>query len=270
MKSRKLFRFLQWTLLLVFAGTSVVSLQGCFLMKKKYEKTEVKEYNFSTKNTKRFAVDNPNGNVVINRNSTDSIVHIKAEITTYVTKKELDQPLKGIKIDIDTTGDEIRLRDIVNKESGEFVFFNFRHGSKVNYEISIPANIELKLSSTNGKIRLEELNNDVNADLTNGSIKMENVFGNLRVDITNGSINAKIDSTKGINFETVNGSITLEVGENFNGNFRTETVNGKVTKRNVSFKETEESKREFKGVLGDGKPDVKLQTVNGSIKIEKK
>ncbi len=270
MKTTNFSRTLLISALLVFFGISAVGFQGCTLFKKRYEKTEVKEYNISAKNFKKFSVDNPNGNIYIRKNSTDSLVHIRAEITKYVSKKELNDPLKGTLIDIDSTGDELRVRDIVNKESHEFISFSFKRGSNVNYEISLPAGMELALSTTNGKIRLEDLNNDVNADLTNGSIKLENVYGKLTLELTNGSINAKLDSTKGVNFETTNGSITLAIGEKFRGNFKTETVNGKVHKKNVNFNESEESKREFKGRLGDSDIEVKLQTVNGSINIERR
>lgn len=270
MKTNNVSRTLLLSALLVFFGISAMGFQGCTLFKKRYEKTEVKQYNISANNFTKLSVDNPNGNVVIRKNSTDSLVHIRAEITKYVSKKELDEPLKGTLIDIDSTGGELRIRDVVKKDSHEFISFSFRRGSSVNYEISLPAGMDLALSSTNGKIRLEDLNNNVNADLTNGSIKLENVYGKLTLELTNGSINAKLDSTKGINFETTNGSITLGIGEKFSGNFKTETVNGKVRRKNVNFNESEESKREFKGRLGDTDIEVKLQTVNGSINIERK
>ncbi|MCE1163820.1 MAG: DUF4097 domain-containing protein [Bacteroidetes bacterium] len=270
MKTTNFSRTFLISALLVFFGISAIGFQGCTLFKKRYEKTEVKEYSISAKNFKKFSIDNPNGNVYIRKNSTDSLVHIRAEITKYVSKKELNEPLKGVLVDIDSTGDELRVRDIVNKETHEFISFSFRRGSSVNYEISLPEGMDLKLSSTNGKIRLEDLNNDVNADLTNGNIKLDNVYGKLTLELTNGSISAKIDSTKGINFETTNGSITLAIGDKFSGNFKTETVNGKVHKKNVNFNESDESKREFKGKLGNTDIEVKLQTVNGSINIERK
>jgi len=270
MKNNKLSNAVLWILLLAFSGTLMIGLQGCSLFRKKYEKTEVKEYSITARTVKTFEIDNPNGNVFIRRNNTDSMVRIRAEITKYVSKKELDDPLKGIQIDIDSSSSEIIVRDIVNKESHDFINFGFRRGSKVNYEISVPPGILLKLTSTNGKIRLEDLDNDVNADLTNGSIKLENVYGNLTLELTNGSINAQIDSTKGINFQTTNGSITLAIGDNFKGNFKAETVNGKVRRKNVTFSEAEETKREFRGNLGGGNAEVKLETVNGSINIERK
>ena len=263
-------RIIVWVVLLALTTAVLISFQGCSLFKKKYEKTETKEYKFKSSNYQKLAVDNPNGNITIRKSDNDSIITVKAEITKYVTKKELDEPLKGINIEIDSAGNTLRLADVVIKERSDFkIQFNMHHSTEINYIVYVPSGVNIEVEGINGKVDLKDFNNEVKVDLTNGNVKVENVYGKIKLDLTNGNISAKLDSTKSLDFETTNGNIKLEVGEKFSGVFDAQTVNGKVTRKNVTFSSTDEEKKEFKGTLGKGDATVKLKTTNGKIAIEK-
>lgn len=264
-------RLIVWVVLLALTSAMLISFQGCSLFRKKYAKTETKEYKFKASNYQKLTVDNPNGDITIRRSDNDSLITVKAEITKYVTKKELDEPIKGINIEIDSTGNTLRLADVVIKERSEFkIQFNIHNSSEINYVIYVPSGVNIEVDGTNGKVDLKEFNNDVKVDLTNGNLKIDNVYGKLKMELTNGSISAKLDSTKSLDFETTNGNIKLEVGEKFSGSFTASTVNGKISRKNVNFESTDDEKKEFKGTLGKGDATVKLETTNGKITIEKK
>lgn len=262
-------KYIVWVLLLFFSGLIILSSQGCNLFKKKYEKTENKEYNISAKDKKKLFIENPNGDVIINKNSTDSLVHIKAQITKYVSKKDLDKPLEGIDIEIDSTGDAITISDQIFKEK-HIIRFEIGKSSKINYVISVPEYLEINVEGTNGDLELQNLNNNVKADFTNGDVKLNQVYGEIRLELTNGSINAKLDSAKKLDFETTNGNIKLELAQNFEGRFTAETTNGKIIRKNLDFNVSDSAKKVFKGRLGSKDVDVKLTTTNGRITIEGK
>ena len=263
-------RLIVWVVLLSLTAAVLISFQGCSLFKKKYAKVETKEFKLKASNYKKMEVENPNGDITIKRSDNDSIITIKAEITKYVTKKELDQPTKDVILDIDSSGSTLRIADIANKYDNSFhIQFDMHRSTSVDYIIYVPAGIEILVDGTNGKVELKEFNNDVKVDLTNGNLKVEDVYGNIKLDLTNGNISAKLDSTKSLDFQTTNGNIKLDVGEKFSGVFDIRTVNGKITRKNVNFSSTDEEKKEFKGTLGNSKATVKLETTNGRINIEK-
>jgi DUF4097 and DUF4098 domain-containing protein YvlB len=263
-------RIIVWIVLLALTTAVLISFQGCSLFKKKYEKTETREYKFNSSQYQKLSVENPNGDVTIRKSDDDSMITVRAEITKYVTKKELDEPLKGINIEIDSTGNTLRLADVVIKEKSDFkIQFNMHHSTVINYIIYVPSGVNIDVEGTNGKVDLKNFNNDVKVDLTNGNVKVENVYGKIKLDLTNGNISAKLDSTKSLDFETVNGNIKLEVGEKFSGVFDLRTVNGKITRKNVTFESTDDEKKGFKGTLGKGDATVKLETTNGKITIDK-
>ncbi len=263
-------RLIVWVLLLALTSVVLISFQGCSLFKKKYEKTESREYKFKASNFQKLIVDNPNGDLKIRKSDNDSLITVKAEITKFVTKKELDEPLKGINIDIDSTGNTLRLADVLNKDRSDFhIQFNMHHSTQINYVIYVPAEISIEIEGTNNIVDMKDINNDVKVDMTNGDIKLNNVYGKINVEMTNGDISAKLDSTKSLDFETTNGNIKLEVGENFSGVFDAKTTNGHIKRRNLNFGGIDEDKKEFRGTLGNGDAKVKLQTTNGEIKINK-
>lgn len=263
-------RLIVWVVLLSLTAAVLISFQGCSLFRKKYAKVETKEFKLKASNYKKMEVENPNGDITIKRSDNDSIITIKAEITKYVTKKELDQPTKDVILDIDSSGSTLRISDIANKYDNSFhIQFDMHKSTGVDYVIYVPSGIEIFVDGTNGKVDLREFNNDVKVELTNGNLKVENVYGHIKLDLTNGNISAKLDSTKSLDFQTTNGNIKLDVGEKFSGVFDIRTVNGKITRKNVAFSSTDEEKKEFKGTLGNSNATVKLETTNGRINIEK-
>ena len=49
-----------------------------------------------------------------------------------------------------------------------------------------------------------------------------------------------------------------------------ETTNGKITKNDIEFRELNDDKKLFRGTLGNGDADIRLETTNGKITLTKK
>lgn len=263
-------KYLAWAVVITVTAVMLIFFQGCNLMKKKYPKTFSKEYTFNASGFEKIAVNNPNGNINLRKSDNPDLITVKAEVTKHLTKKELEKSVEEIMINIDSTGKTLSISDIEQKsEKG----FNFRvdFGSgETNYTIYVPDGITIDVESTNGKVDLRDFSNDVSAELTNGNIKAKNVYGNLKLTLTNGNITAELDSTKGIDFETTNGNVKLDVGNAFSGVFDLESRNGKINRNNIEFTNTTEKKNQFRGTLGNGDAAVKMRTTNGKITIDKK
>ena len=264
-------KYFIWIALILLVTVMLIVFQGCNLMKKRYPKTITKDLVLNSADYQKLIVSNPNGSVNIRKSDNDSIVKIKADIVKYLTKKELDMPVDDVVFNIDTTGKTIILSESDKKINRGFRFqFNFGTMDETDYTIFVPSGIEIEVEGTNGKVDLRDFNNNVTADLTNGSIKVKNVYGNLKIALTNGSISAELDSTKGIDFETTNGGVKLDVGNDFSGVFELQTRNGKISRNDLEFTYITERKNEFKGTLKDGDKSVKIETTNGKITIDKK
>jgi DUF4097 and DUF4098 domain-containing protein YvlB len=254
---------------LIIVLTGGILFSGCSLFQKRYEKTEKKEISVNVSGKKRVVLDNTNGDIKVVRNTTDSTLIIKAEGVFHLTKKEMKEDIERIRINVDSTGEVIKIKTDYSREKH---FFNFQInlGSEVDYTLIVPDGIDVGIDNTNGKAEVKQINNDINLNLTNGSVKLDNPTGVIRIDITNGKINGDLDSVKGLNFKITNGSINLSLGSKFSGKFNIETINGKIKTNDLSFKDVSNDKKSLRGTLGDGNADIIMETVNGSIKLSGK
>jgi len=106
----------------------------------------------------------------------------------------------------------------------------------------------------------------------NGSITARSAGGPVYAKTVNGSINVSmgpVGRTDELEYETVNGSITLEFPSNFGAELELSTVNGRVsTDFPVTMSGTLSSRR-LRGTIGDGDTRVRASTVNGSVTLRK-
>ena len=223
-----------------------------------------------------FSLKNVNGFIHIetwNRNE----VEIYAEKAVRGRRENLDK----ITIEIDSGASFVRVDTVFPKIS------TFR--GRVNYEIKVPAGIELgeirtvngnviitgplgdvEAASTNGNVSVSDISGRMALTTTNGSIKAVDVTGEIRARSTNGSIHLSVGSvTEGISARTTNGGITLSIEtRSIDADLEARTTNGSIQ---VDFPITIQagwnSKRNIEGKIGDGGSLISLKTTNGSIKI---
>lgn len=256
-------------ILLIAVLIGSISFSGCSLFKKRYEKVEKKEVKINTAGKKKIVLDNTNGDIKIVKSNEDSVLMIKAEATFHLTRKELNEDLERIKFKIDSSSDIIEVKSDFLKEN-KFQIFNVKFGSSIDYVLYVPEGLDVAIDNTNGKAEVSNVTNNVSLELTNGSAKLDHPTGKITVDIKNGKVRGDLDSIKGLDIKTVNGSVSLNLADSFTGKFKMETVNGKFRKKEFDFKDVYEEKRNFRGTLGNGETIVNIETTNGSINLDKK
>jgi DUF4097 and DUF4098 domain-containing protein YvlB len=147
-----------------------------------------------------------------------------------------------------------------------------RGNQNVRFEVKLPRQlVRVELSSTNGVIKISDVNAEILVDGTNGSIELANVVGVSRVRTTNGSIKAGLlkPSDRNMEFESVNGSIEVTVPADFGADLEASTVHGGIAIDNsfgVSVDKGIVGQR-AKGEINQGGERLKLSTVNGNIKL---
>jgi DUF4097 and DUF4098 domain-containing protein YvlB len=256
-------------LFLVLALLSGVLFSGCSLFQKKYEKTEKKEITVSTVNKKKVVLNNTNGDIKITKSPVDSVLRVKAEVTYRLTKKELAENIERIKFEVDSSSDVIKINaDYVRIK--RIFNFDLHIGNNIDYELFVPEGIEVSIDNTNGKTEVTEISNKLDINQTNGRLNLTHPTGYISADLTNGKITGDLDSSKGLNLKSTNGNISLTLSSTFSGKFRIETTNGKIVKKDFDFRDVNDDKKLFRGTLGNGDADIRLETTNGKITLIKK
>lgn len=142
----------------------------------------------------------------------------------------------------------------------------------VSYEVSVPEDQALVLSSVNGSIALQNVRGGTDARTQNGSIALTDVAGTVKGRTQNGSVSVSLQGAswngEGLDLQTTNGSVRLTVPDGFAAHLETSTRNGRVS---VDFPITGEiDRRHVTADLNGGGAPVKVTTVNGSVSIKRR
>ena len=147
-----------------------------------------------------------------------------------------------------------------------------RNDVKVDFTVRVPAGVRFHGHTVNGELEAEGMQADVRASTVNGNVEVE-TSGFAEASTVNGSIVCRLGSSDfddDVEFETVNGSITIEMPEGLDADFRASTVNGSIDSDFPILVTGKGSRRSLRGRIGDGGPELRLSTVNGSIRIRRR
>ncbi len=140
----------------------------------------------------------------------------------------------------------------------------------VSYEVWLPNSSNLDLKAHNGSIRVETVHGAIRFHTVNGSVSLADVGGHVNGSTVNGSLSIDLAGNAwngtGLDAETTNGSVNLNLPEHFSAQVNASTVNGRVK---VDFPVTVSGEigKTMSFQLGSGGPSIKAKTVNGSVHI---
>ena len=140
---------------------------------------------------------------------------------------------------------------------------------RVTFYVSVPEDVGFLGKTVNGDVLVHDLASDVDARSVNGDIEISTT-GFAKASTVNGSIAAameRYDMESGLSFSTVNGSISLDLPDDVDADLDAKWVNGRLKTDLPLELVGRASRRSARGVLGDGGPELKLRTVNGSIHL---
>jgi len=228
----------------------------------------------------RFSLENVNGGVAVSTWKED-----KVEIKAVKVARNDEKDLKDVEIRVEQSAGHVSVKAIWPKYRRHF-------NVNVDFEIKVPEGVILDevetvnggievtgrygraaVGTTNGSVSVEDASGELKAYTTNGGIQVSRFEGKLDAETTNGNIRLEgLTFKDGISAETTNGSITLGIDspEALNADLLARTTNGHITVDfPVTLKNLTQSKHRVEAKIGQGGPEISLETTNGSIKITK-
>lgn len=143
----------------------------------------------------------------------------------------------------------------------------------VNFEVWVPRKTNLDAEAHNGGVSVEAVEGRLQMHTVNGSVNLRDVHGDVRAETTNGAATAYLTGTTwrgaGLDLQTTNGSVTLDIPRNYNADLETGTVNGGMS---VDFPITVQGfiGRRISTKLGSGGPRLRAVTTNGGVRIRER
>ncbi|MDJ0838566.1 MAG: DUF4097 family beta strand repeat-containing protein [Acidobacteriota bacterium] len=162
--------------------------------------------------------------------------------------------------DLRTSGGSIKLADvngdITARTSGGSVTVEGGDGNKT-------------LKTSGGSIRVTDVGGDIDARTSGGSIRLLGVDGAVMARTSGGGIDIElVGENRGVEARTSGGSISLRMDKTSGANLSARTSGGRVVCDLPLTVRGKIDKRNVKGELNGGGPDIILATSGGSIRIE--
>ena len=150
------------------------------------------------------------------------------------------------------------------------------HGDEwwsANLVIWAPKQSDLRLSSQNGPMSVEEVAGDMELETHNGPLALRNLAGNVRARTTNGPLSITLSGNgwtgAGLDAETSNGPLSIRIPEGYSAHLEAGTTNGPMS---LGFPVTVVGRigRNISTDLGRGGTTIRAMTRNGPLSIERR
>ncbi len=246
------------------AALIIATFAGCSGMYSSYLKADKRVYTINANGKSRIKISDPNGEIRITGSDSISVITIVAQIFIPDRGDGIKSANDDVKIKIDSAGHELRVKTEYDKG-----FLDIGNSGYADYNIVIPKNMRVDISSVNGDIFLASVESESSIGTVNSTVNILDCSGKIVVDGVNSDINSNFNSTNGMNISVVNGDVKLGGMKNVAANVKISTVNGDMSFKGLTFSNIEiKGKSSFKGSIGNGGKAINISTVNGDIRLD--
>ena len=239
---------------------------------------------------KTLEVDNIFGSIDVVGTSGDQVQMVVTESYHAESKEKLELAKKEVSLDVTNENNTLRLyvngpfRCQCNHDDGWGSREHKNYIVKMDFRLEVPNNMEVMLSTVNdGDIKMSNVTGDYHVRNVNGSIDITDAAGSGVVKTINGHVkvsfrqNPKSDSQ----FSSLNGDVVLSFAQGLSADFRFKNMNGGVftdydltalppkgaTEERKEGRFVYRSDRFTGGRVGAGGPEIKVENLNGAIRI---
>jgi len=237
---------------------------------------------------KSLEIDNVWGSIeVVGTNSDQAQLTVKKSVRAE-SKDKLEQARKEVTLDITEQAGSLKLyvngpfRCHCDDGCGHREFEGYV--VKMDFQLQVPRDIDIKLKTVNeGRVLTRNINGNFLVRNVNGDVEMDNVAGSGTAHTVNGPVKVSFreNPLENSDFRTVNGPVELHFAQGLAADFRFKTFNGSiysdfpVTALPVRAIQEEHHGAKvvfhadrYTGVrVNSGGPEIKVETLNGEIRI---
>jgi DUF4097 and DUF4098 domain-containing protein YvlB len=184
---------------------------------------------------------------------------------TRVAKGSTDEAAKAALADVKIT--EQATADRVSVSSAtEGVVLNFR-GQRVDYDVKVPRGLQVVIRNANGDVHVAGVAGMVRVEVTNGRVEATGLEQGVEVDLTNGEITAEFTKVgeSGGRIKCTNGEIRITLPAAAKATLAARIANGEISTPGLTIQASEESRRRLDATVNGGGPEIRVESMNGTI-----
>jgi DUF4097 and DUF4098 domain-containing protein YvlB len=231
--------------------------------------TETIDRTFALPKGKQVVVQNLNGPVDVTAWDSPQVRMVAIKTARAATDSRARAYLKELQVQVEQTEGRLLIKTRTPGSEGGLRGWIACAGvdGEVAYQLSLPREARLALSTVNGNVEVGGMTALVRAVSTNGNVVLE-VGGEVEASSVNGSIRVamrRADPRSAMELSTVNGSIVLLLPSEFRAYVDARTTNGSVGSDLPLQLDGRRSRSRLIGRLNGGNTRLTLRTTNGSI-----
>lgn len=185
------------------------------------------------------------------------------EIHAVKIAKENEADLNRVSIEVDAKPNAVSVVTRYPQNEGVEV--------AVEYTIHVPHGARVEhIGTVNGTLKIAGVDTVEDLRTVNGNIEVYEGGGSVHAHTTNGNLHLELSHAmdeKGMTAETTNGSLLLAVPQDTQANLEARSLNGNFYSELPFSMETSVRPREMRGKFGKGGAPIRLNTVNGVIRV---
>ncbi|HYM61051.1 MAG TPA: DUF4097 family beta strand repeat-containing protein [Thermoanaerobaculia bacterium] len=150
-----------------------------------------------------------------------------------------------------------------------FGFFN-ADDVTIDYTLHVPASVALSVTTVNGRIHASGIDGETRAVTVNGMVDLETTgLNEVVATAVNGEVRAKfLRDFRGAHLKTVNGRIEASLPSTASFVCDLSQVNGDFDSSFPLISRSSPGNRHISGEVNGGRNELRISTVNGSIRVE--
>jgi hypothetical protein len=269
------------------AGTSKVSRHG-HDFPVKAEETIQKSFALPAGAHKALEIDNVFGSIEVTGGASDQVQIVVAKTIRAESNDSLERARKEVTLDIIQQEGALKLYvngpfrchcdDCRDSREGR------GYSVKMDFKVQVPSEIDLKVKTVNeGGVRISNVTGDFLVRNVNGRIEMNAVAGSGTATTVNGPVTVSFrqNPRASSEFRTINGDVELRFASGLSADFRFKTFNGAiytdfpvtalpvqpVSEERHGTKLILRSDRSTAARVGSGGPEIRVENLNGDIRI---
>lgn len=233
----------------------------------KIDETDRFEQTYPLTASGRVSVSNINGSITAEAWDRSEIKFVA--IKTADSKDRLNE----VELKIDSKPDSFRV---------EAKYDNWRKDGKdrwknngkliVDYQLMVPRGAVINdIDTVNGSVTISNFINITKVSAVNGTIQASNLRGTADLSTVNGEVAADfstLDAGSRISLSTVNGKVNLTIPSDASATIKADSLNGNITNDfGLPVRKGKYVGRDLYGRLGSGDIRIKLESVNGDLRV---
>ena len=195
---------------------------------------------------------------------------VKVDAVKYAhSQTRLDEA----KIVVDASSGSISIKTKYPDHDNHWNWGSDENPAGVEYTITVPRGARLdKIELINGGLDIKGVTGEVQASCINGALVASQLGGRAELSTINGTLNAQLEklSDSPVQLSSVNGSVSLTLPSDAQAELEASTVHGGISNDfGLNVDRHQWVGHDLHGKLGDGRTRIKLNNVNGAIRIQR-